>query len=93
MSDSIMSNDKVCFICGTPFNLHKHHIYEAYRRKNSEKYGCWIYLCARHHNMSNQGIHFNKKLDTAIKQRCQEEWEARFGNREDFIRVFGRNYL
>ena len=25
MSKSIMSNEKECFVCGNPFNLHRHH--------------------------------------------------------------------
>lgn len=91
---SIISNEKYCLICGTAFNIHKHHVFEGTgRRKKSEKYGCWIYLCAKHHNMSNEGIHFNKELDLSIKKMCQKKWEEAYGSREDFIRVFGKNYL
>ena len=94
MSKSLISDDKFCIICGTRLNIHRHHIYEGSgRRKLSEKYGCWCYLCAKHHNMSNEGIHFNKKLDLKVKQKCQEVWESQFGNREDFIKVFGKSYL
>ena len=94
MSKSIISNERVCLVCGTPLNLHKHHIYEGTgRRKKSELYGCWCYLCARHHNMSDFGVHFNKVLDTKLKQQCQKAWEYQFGDREEFIKTFGRNYL
>ena len=94
MSKSIISNEKFCLICGTPYNLHKHHIFEGTgRRKLSEKYGCWCYLCARHHNMSNEGVHFNKLLDTSLKQQCQKAWEYSLGTRDEFIMLFGRNYL
>ena len=75
-------------------NIHKHHIYEGTgRRKLSDKYGCWVYLCARHHNMSNEGVHFNKDLDLTLKRICQKKWETKYGNRDKFIRVFGRNYM
>lgn len=94
MSKSIISNEKFCLICGTPYNLHKHHIFEGTgRRKLSEKYGCWCYLCGRHHNMSNEGVHFNKPLDLSLKQQCQKAWEYQLGTREQFIMLFGRNYL
>lgn len=94
MSKSIISNEKFCLICGTPLNIHKHHIFEGTgRRKLSEKYGCWVYLCARHHNMSNEGVHFNKPLDLKLKQQCQKAWEYQLGTREQFIMLFGRNYL
>lgn len=90
---SIMNNEKICYICGTPFNIHKHHIFGGVaNRKLSEKYGCWIYLCAHHHNMSDEGIHFNKDLDMRVKKECQEVFEQN-GSREEFMRIFGKNYL
>ena len=94
MSKSIISNERQCLVCGLPYNLHRHHIFfGAANRKLSEQYGCWVYLCARHHNMSNKGVHFNKELDTKLKQTAQKAWEYQNGSREDFIKVFGRNYL
>lgn len=94
MSESIISNRYQCLICGTIEGLHRHHIYGGVgRRSKSEKYGCWCYLCARHHNGGNFGVHFNQKLDGNLKTMCQIEWESRFGDREDFIREFGRSYL
>lgn len=94
MSMSIVSNEPECLVCLTTRNLHRHHVYGGVgRRSKSEKYGCWVYLCARHHNMSNDGVHFNKELDLRIKRMCQKRWEDKYGTREDFIKVFGSNYL
>lgn len=91
---SLMSDVRECYVCKTTLNLHKHHIfYGRGRRDKSEKYGCWVYLCARHHNMSNAGVHFSKYLDNKLKQECQRRWESVNGSREDFIKEFGRNYL
>lgn len=90
---SIISNKKTCFVCGCSYDIHKHHIYYGTaNRRLSEKYGCWVYLCGKHHNLSNEGVHFNKNLDTKLKQFCQEKWEEK-RTREEFMRVFGRNYL
>lgn len=92
--ESIISNERECLVCKTTNNLHRHHIfYGSSNRKQSEKYGCWCYLCARHHNMSNLGVHFNKNLDIRLKQMCQKEWEVRNGTTEEFRKVFGRSYL
>ena len=94
MSKSIMQEDKACLICGTVRYLHKHHIfYGTGNRAVSETDGCWCYLCARHHNMSSAGVHFNRVLDLKLKRRCQEKWEAKHGNREEFIRRYGKSYL
>lgn len=94
MSKSIISNKHECLVCKTTFNLHKHHIfYGSANRKLSEKYGCWCYLCARHHNMSDAGVHFDKPLDIKLKQYCQKKWEEKYGDRQEFIKVFGKSHL
>ena len=93
MSKSLISNERKCFICDTTLGLHKHHIFfGTANRKPSEKYGCWVYLCGEHHNLSNAGVHFNRELDLVFKRECQKRWEKQFGSREDFIKTFGRNY-
>lgn len=94
MAKSIISNERECLVCKTTFDLHRHHVFfGTANRKLSEQYGCWVYLCGRHHNLSNAGVHFNKPFDTKLKQICQKKWEELNGSREDFIRTFGRNYL
>lgn len=91
---SLLSNDRKCYICGSPYNLHKHHIfYGTANRRQSERYGCWVYLCYFHHNGSDAGVHFSKPVDERLKQKCQEAFEAQVGSRSDFISIFGRNYL
>lgn len=94
MTKSIVSNERVCWVCGTPYGLHRHHIYEGVaNRKLSEKYGCWVYLCGRHHNLSNEGVHFNKPLNDRLKKYTQERFEAKLGTREDFRRIFGKSFI
>lgn len=45
------------------------------------------------HNMSNEGVHFNKELDLKFKRMAQKDFEESHGTREDFIKEFGRSYL
>ena len=93
MSKSIISNERKCLVCELPYQLHKHHIfYGTANRKLSEQYGCWCYLCARHHNMSNDGVHFNRELDFNLKKMCQKKFEEVYPDL-DFLKIFGRNYL
>lgn len=89
---SVINNEKKCFVCGSPFNIHVHHVYAGGRRKASEKYGAWVYLCAYHHNMSDEGVHFNRELDLKIKAIAQAELEKTM-SRDEFRRHFGRSYL
>lgn len=95
MSNSILSNEKECYCCATTLNLHRHHIfYGMANRKLSEKDGCWVYLCASHHNMGTYGVHNgNRRLDVLLKKECQERWEAIYGTREEFIKRYGKSYL
>lgn len=91
---SLLSDERICLVCGTTQNLHKHHIFGGANRRKSERDGCWCYLCAPHHNMSDKGVHFNKELDTRLKQRCQIKWQEVYNKSEDdFIKEYGRNYL
>ena len=92
---SLMSNERKCYICGTNIGLHKHHIYEGTgKRKLSERYGCWCYLCGIHHNLSNKGVHYNKDLDQYLKRKCEEKWlEENEATIDEFIDIFKKNYL
>lgn len=93
MSKSIVSNERICLVCSTTYNLHKHHIFfGSGKRALSEKYGCWCYLCGIHHNLSNAGVHFNKSLDNELKEMCQRRFIEVYPDK-DFLKIFGRNYL
>lgn len=94
MRKSIIVEDlKHCLVCGTSFNIHIHHcIYGSANRKKSEKYGLIVPLCAKHHNMSNEGVHFNKELDMKLKQLAQKRFMEIYPN-ENFLDIFKRNYL
>lgn len=90
--DSIIQSEKKCFVCGTTYDLHDHHVFGASNRKHSEKWGLKIWLCSAHHNMSDAGIHFNKDLNLAVKQIAQKKFEEEHTH-EEFMSIFGRNYL
>lgn len=68
--------------------------YGTANRNISEQQGCWCYLCPRHHNASNYGVHLNQKLNLMLRQKAQRAWmEKNNKTTEDFIALFGRNYL
>lgn len=80
-----------CYLCGKPRD-HLHEIIYGKNRINSIKYNFVIPLCANHHT-GKDGIHFNKDLDLYYKRLCQIYFENNIGNRIEFIKIFGRNYL
>ena len=90
---SILQKDKKCLVCGDTVGLHLHHVYGGYaNRKISDKLGFVVWLCGKHHNLSNDGVHFNKDLDLMIKKACQREYEKTH-TRDEFMNYIGRNYL
>ena len=90
---SIIQIEKQCFVCGKNYNLHDHHIiYGTSNRKQSEKDGLKVWLCYEPHT-GNAGVHFNRDLDLHLKKLAQEHFEAQYGARNEFIRVFGKSYL
>lgn len=90
--ESIINDSKYCFVCGTTHDLHRHHVFGGPNRSNSEDDGLWVYLCAKHHNMSDDGVHFNKDLGDAIKRLAQMRYEQEH-TRGEFMARYGKNYL
>ena len=89
--ESIIQTDKECFMCHTTQGLELHHCLYGSRHKLADKYGLTIWLCHQHHT-GDKGVHFNKALDTQIKQIAQREFEDTYGH-DEFMKIFGKNYL
>lgn len=90
--DSIIQDEKKCYVCGRQTQLESHHcIAGVPGRKNSEKYGLKVWLCREHHT-GNSGVHQDIKLDWLIRRAAQREFEKRY-DRNQWMAVFGKNYL
>jgi len=92
--DSIIKDDEEykCYICGSYRMIECHHIFGGANRKNSEKFGLKVHLCKFCHNTPPNGIHFNREAEVRLKQIAQREFEKTH-SREEFMKIFGRNYL
>lgn len=90
--DSIMQDDKVCYVCGSRMNLQCHHVFGGTaNRKKSEQYGLKVWLCYEHH-LGKDGVHYNKTLMEHMHKVGQEEFEKTH-TREQFRQEFGKSYL
>ena len=90
---SVLTDDlEHCIETGSP-NIHIHHVFGGANRKKSEKDGFIIPLHPDLHNMSDRGIHFNRAMDLFYKRKCQTYYEERMGDRESFIKRYGKSYL
>lgn len=75
--------------------LEEHHIFNASNRKKSEKYGLKVYLHGnRCHREGKESVHKNAKINNDLKAKAQKiAMEHYCWTVEDFIKIFGRNYL
>ena len=89
---SIIQTEKKCFLTGRTDNLQDHHIFfGAKNRENSEKYGLKVWLTAEHHT-GKHSPHRDLEIDLYLKRIAQRKFEETH-SREEFMRIFGRNYL
>ena len=87
---SVFTEDtKRCYLCGSTYKLTWHEIYSGKNRQNSMRYGLCLRLCLNCHSKEQEDGQFN---DYWHKQG-QLYWEENIGSREEFIKVFRKNYL
>ena len=77
-----------CFLCGKKSNLELHHLLRGSQRKMADKYKLTVYLC---HDCHRQ-VHDEPELMKECRREGQRRFEKEY-SREEFIKVFGKNYL
>lgn len=86
-------NEKSCFVCGYVGKTEEHHIFGGNPNRDlSEKNGMEVHLCYMHHRDSKEGVHFNLELMKELHRIGQRAFEKNH-SREEFMRIFGKNYL
>lgn len=81
-------NLDICYLCGRKKN-DLHEVYAGRNRINSIKYGFVLPLCRECHSLNQNNPFFNDYWH----RQGQLYWEKNIGSREEFIKVFRRNYL
>lgn len=86
---SVFTNElEHCYLCGKKKN-DLHEIFGGHRRLNSIKYNFVLPLCRECHSLNQNNPFFNDYWH----RQAQLYWEDFIGSREEFIKVFRRNYL
>lgn len=93
MHRSIMMNLGIerCFLCGREGEVHAHHcLHGTANRRLAEEDGLIVNLChACHHRLHDTG-----RGDKELMRVAESRWiEYNFGNVEEFIGRYGKNYL
>lgn len=89
---SIMQEDKRCYISGCEYNLERHHIFGGANRRNSAKYGLWVWLRHDLHNEPPLGVHQCRQRNRTLQELGQQYFMRHYPDL-DFREIFGRNYL
>ena len=86
---SVFTNDlEHCYLCGKKKN-DLHEIFGGRNRLNSIKYNLVLPLCRECHSLNQNNPFFNDYWH----KRGQEYFECNISSRDEFIKVFRRNYL
>lgn len=96
MANSIMQDNKECYITGETYNLHEHHIFMGNpKRMISEKCGLKVYLKAELHNQSEYGVHgkYGHSLDLILKHKAQVAYMELGYSVEQFRELMGKSNL
>lgn len=84
-----------CEICGTSYNVEKHHI--VFRSEVKALENCelnFVYLCPEHHKGTygphgSKGATLNRKLKLEFQNKLEMFWYKPYLNKEDIQEVLG----
>ena len=98
--DSILQREHSrCWLCGRRGTsvdpLDCHHVFFGPFRDASERYGLKVYLHhAKCHIFGKDAVHMNAKVCRSMQEEAQSIAMEFYGwTVDDFIMIFGRNYL
>lgn len=100
MKSILHEKDGTCYLCIKLHDVYdrygyveEHHVFGGNPgRKLSEKHGLKVYLCVAHHREGPEAVHQNQENNEILKRDAQEAFE-RTHSREEFMGIFGRNWL
>lgn len=95
MAKSVIQENRECYMCGSQVWLEEHHCFFGNPgRKLSERCGLKVYLCHYCHNEPPNGVHHNAKNNRKLQEDAQKKAMEHYGwTKDDFRKIFGKNYL
>jgi len=86
---SVFTTNDRCMVCESTYQLTWNEIFRGRNRSNSMKYGFCLRMCLNCHREYQDDVIFNELWH----KKAQEYFECNIGTRNDFIKIFRRNYL
>lgn len=82
----------VCYCCNRETDTVRHEVLGGANRQLSKYWGLWINVCPYCHNLDKESIHLDPERWEFLKPRAQKLFKRAFPE-EDFLAIFGKNYL
>ena len=92
-SESIITQSKRCFYCGSEVGLQRHHCVKgSANRRLAESDGLWIWICPYHHDfIHGKDGHAH---DLTLHRIAEEKWLKHYKKEiPDWIERYGKNWL
>lgn len=90
MESKLQNDTSVCYLCGKYMGKgDKHHIFNGAKRDRAEEDGMYVYV----HRVCHSFIHEHPMTMKTLKMRGQRKWEEIYGDRDAFIKRYGKSYL
>lgn len=80
----------ICYRCGATYSVALHEPMMGKNRKLSIKYGLQVPLCFDCHRLAHDEP--DQTFNNELKREMQRKFEETH-SRNEFIKIFGRNYL
>ena len=82
------AEDGRCWLCGAVTDTARHELFRGKNRQNSKREGLWMPLCPRCHRLAH-----THEYEEELHRIGQTIFMSTGRTREDFMEIFGRNYL
>lgn len=86
---SVFHDGESCYLCGSNYQLTWDELFKGRNRQNSMKYGFCLRLCLNCHRRINEDYDYINNWQI----KSQMYFEEHYGSRDDFIKIFYKNYL
>lgn len=77
-----------CWLCGAVTDTARHELFRGTNRSNSKREGLWVNVCPRCHDLCHR-----HDYEDELHRVGQVQFLHNGKTKEEFVRIFGKNYL
>lgn len=82
-----------CYICGGTWGIQEHHCISGSNRKNADRWGLTVDLCAECHINGRKSAHKCHETQLMLMQKAQRVFLNRGHTMDEWMEIFHKNWL